>query len=134
MGEELREGVGGAGVGAGGLADGDDGGEGDLGRLDGVPYFTMELIEGASLDGLLADGPVAAARAAELVMIVAQSIAYAHEHGVVHRDLKPSNVLLDLDGRPKLADFGLAKERTAHATRGATQPGFLIGTPVFRAP
>ena len=106
----------------------------DLGRLEGVPYFTMELIEGSSLDALLADGPVAPARAAELVMIVAQSIAYAHKHGVVHRDLKPSNVLLDLDGRPKLADFGLAKDLSIHAARGTTRPGFLIGTPAHMAP
>lgn len=106
----------------------------DLGRLDGVPFFTMEFVEGSSLEGLLADGPVAPARAAELVMIVAQSIAHAHEHGVVHRDLKPSNVLLDLDGRPKLADFGLAKDLSAHPPSGATQPGFLIGTPAHMAP
>ncbi|MEY2881313.1 MAG: hypothetical protein RLZZ15_3693 [Verrucomicrobiota bacterium] len=106
----------------------------DLGRLGGVPFFTMELIEGSSLEALLADGPVPPARAAELVMIVAQSIAYAHERGVVHRDLKPSNVLLDLDGRPKLADFGLAKDLSAHTPRGATQPGFLIGTPAHMAP
>lgn len=106
----------------------------DLGRLDGVPFFTMELVDGSSLEGLLADGPVAPARAAELVMIVAQSVAHAHESGVVHRDLKPSNVLLDLDGRPKLADFGLAKDLSAHAPRGATQPGFLIGTPAHMAP
>lgn len=106
----------------------------DLGRLEGVPFFTMEWVEGSSLEELLTDGPVAPARAAELVMIVAQSIAHAHEHGVVHRDLKPSNVLLDLDGRPKLADFGLAKDLSAHTPRGATQPGFLIGTPAHMAP
>ncbi len=106
----------------------------DLGRLDGVPFFTMEIVEGSSLERLLADGPVAAARAAELVMIVALTIAHAHERGVVHRDLKPSNVLLDLDGRPKLADFGLAKDLTAPAPQGTTQPGFVVGTPAHMAP
>ncbi len=106
----------------------------DLGRLDGVPFFTMELVEGSSLEGLLADGPVAPARAVELVMIVAQSVADAHQHGVVHGDLKPSNVPLDLDGRPKRADFVLAKDLTAHAPRGMTLPGFLIGTPAHMAP
>lgn len=103
----------------------------DLGRLEGVPFFTMELVEGSSLDSLVADGPVPPARAAELVMIVAQSVAHAHAHGVVHRDLKPSNVLLDLDGRPKLADFGLANDLRA---AGMTRPGFLIGTPAHMAP
>lgn len=103
----------------------------DLGRLDGVPFFTMELVDGSSLEGLLADGPVTPARAAELVMIVAQSVAHAHGHGVVHRDLKPSNVLLDLDGRPKLADFGLARDLHGE---GRTRPGFLIGTPAHMAP
>lgn len=105
----------------------------DLGRLEGAPFFTMELVEGSNLDQLLADGPVAPARAAELAMIVAQTVGYAHEHGIVHRDLKPANILLDLDGRPKVADFGLAKNLTGGAVH-ATQLGLLIGSPAHMAP
>jgi len=106
----------------------------DLGRIEGAPFFTMELVEGSNLEQLLADGPVPPARAAELVMIVAQTVSYAHEHGIVHRDLKPSNVLLDLDGRPKVADFGLAKNLTLGGQLNATQLGVLMGSPAHMAP
>ncbi len=105
----------------------------DLGKIEDTPYFTMELVEGSNLDQLLAEGPVPPARAAELAMIVAQTVAYAHEHGIVHRDLKPANVLLDLDGRPKVADFGLAKN-LAVAPHDATQLGMLLGSPAHMAP
>lgn len=106
----------------------------DLGRIEGAPFFTMELVEGSNLEQLVADGPVAPARAAELVMIVAQTVSYAHEHGIVHRDLKPSNVLLDLDGRPKVADFGLAKNLSRDGQLNATLLGVLMGSPAHMAP
>ena len=91
----------------------------DLGRIEGTPFFTMELVEGSNLEQLLADGPVPPARAAELVMIVAQTVSYAHEHGIVHRDLKPSNVLLDLDGTLLKQDGAYDPKKFGKPRRGA---------------
>jgi serine/threonine-protein kinase len=63
---------------------------------------------------------------------VARAVHHAHQHGVLHRDLKPSNILLDGDGRPYVADFGLAKRLEADDT--LTQSGALVGTPGYMSP
>ncbi len=63
---------------------------------------------------------------------MAEALDYAHRHGVVHRDIKPSNILLDLEGRPHLMDFGLAK-REAEET-AVTQEGQVLGTPAYMSP
>src|SRR5262249_12653574 len=57
---------------------------------------------------------------------------YAHQHGVVHRDVKPSNIMLDLEGRPHLMDFGLAKRAADEVTM--TLEGQVLGTPAYMAP
>ena len=69
-------------------------------------------------------------RAAELMIDIAGSVAYAHERGLVHRDLKPANVLLDSEGRPHIADFGLA----VHETGQRLLQGEIAGTPPYMAP
>ena len=71
-------------------------------------------------------------RAAEIVALVADAIAYAHAHGIVHRDVKPSNILLDPDGQPHLMDFGLAKRETDDPPE--TVEGQVLGTPAYMSP
>jgi serine/threonine-protein kinase len=103
----------------------------EVGELRGHAYFTMKLMERGSLADHLADygDPRSAAR---LVATVAWAVHHAHQRGILHRDLKPANILLDADGHPHLADFGLAK-RIGEGL-DLTQPGALLGTPSYMAP
>ncbi|SFI47455.1 serine/threonine-protein kinase [Nocardioides psychrotolerans] len=104
----------------------------DVGDTEGRPYLVMELVEGSTLSGALADGPLPVAEVARILSRVAEALAYAHGRGVVHRDVKPGNVLLGDDGRVKLADFGIARlvgDNVRH-----TLPGTLIGTVAYLAP
>jgi WD40 repeat protein len=105
----------------------------DLGEHAGLPYFSLELLDGGSLDKKLGGVPLPAAQAAQLVETLARAVHYAHERGIVHRDLKPANVLLTADGIPKISDFGLAK-LTIGAGMGQTQSGMNLGTPSYIAP
>lgn len=82
----------------------------EVGELDGQPFFIMPLIDGTTLAKRLADGPLPAREAAELLVPICRAVAAAHRHGILHRDLKPSNILIDLEGRPYVTDFGLAKQ------------------------
>ncbi len=96
------------------------------------PFFTMEIVEGPTLDKVLKAGPLPIAEAVRLVAGAARGIAAAHASGVVHRDVKPSNILLSPDGTPKVTDFGLAK-RTDRRDQ-LTVPEAMLGTPSFMAP
>jgi WD40 repeat protein/tRNA A-37 threonylcarbamoyl transferase component Bud32 len=104
----------------------------EVGEIDGRHFFSMALVEGGSLQKLVARGPIAPQAAAEMVAQIAQAVEYAHQQGVVHRDLKPQNILLDKHGQPKVTDFGLA--RRLDATDGLTASGDVVGTPGYMAP
>ncbi|HEV3004934.1 MAG TPA: serine/threonine-protein kinase, partial [Pirellulales bacterium] len=84
----------------------------EVGDCNGQPYFVMKYIEGTTLARRLAEGPLPAREAAELLIPVCQAIQFAHERGILHRDLKPSNILIDGDNRTHVSDFGLAKQVT----------------------
>src|SRR5262249_46914156 len=66
----------------------------EVGELEGKPFFSMEYVEGPSLEKFLEETSVSAAEAAGLVETLARAVHAAHEAGVIHRDLKPANVLL----------------------------------------
>ena len=68
----------------------------------------------------------------QLLVAIADALAYAHQQGVIHRDVKPSNILLDDDGRPHLMDFGLAKRDAGEITM--TSDGQVLGTPAYMSP
>jgi serine/threonine-protein kinase len=104
----------------------------EIGHIEGQHYFTMKLIEGHSLKQLLANGPLPARRAAEIVAAVARAIHHAHQRGILHRDLKPGNILLDAKGEPHVTDFGLAKLIENEST--VTKTMDLLGTPSYMSP
>src|SRR4051812_27194523 len=87
----------------------------EVGEDDGQLYFSMELIEGCSLAEMSRGHPLPMRQAAQLLVAIAEAIAFAHARGVIHRDLKPSNVLLDQLGAPHITDFGLAKRADGDA-------------------
>ncbi len=104
----------------------------EVGEHEGAPFYSMEHVEGGSLaDRLRKEAPPVRA-GAQLLIDVARALHAAHQNGVVHRDMKPANILLDLQGVPKVADFGIAK-RLKEETN-LTISGAVIGTPTYMAP
>jgi len=107
------------------------------GQIDGLPFYTMPYVEGASLRSRLSrGGTLPVGETLSVLREVAKALAYAHEHGVVHRDIKPDNVLIT-GGTAVVTDFGIAKALSASRTdQGATltQIGVSIGTPAYMAP
>ncbi|MGE0711310.1 MAG: bifunctional serine/threonine-protein kinase/formylglycine-generating enzyme family protein [Planctomycetota bacterium] len=105
----------------------------ELGQAEGCAFLTMEVARGGSLrDRLRREGTLDEELAADLVAGVAEGVAALHRAQLVHRDLKPENVLFAEDGRPLLADLGLA--RVLDRQTRLTQTGALVGTPAYMAP
>ncbi len=104
----------------------------DAGQVDGLCYLVSEYIPGTTLSQRLAAGRLPPDEAARILLQAAEALDYAHRHAVIHRDVKPSNILLDGEGRPHLADFGLAKRATGEYT--LTRPGDVLGTPAYMSP
>ncbi|MEX2185290.1 MAG: serine/threonine-protein kinase [Pirellulales bacterium] len=104
----------------------------EIGEHDGCSYYSMKYVDGGSLRDRLAAGPIEPRRAAAVAALVAGAVQVAHMHGILHRDLKPGNVLLDADGDPLVADFGLAKNVAAESE--LTRSGDVLGTPSYMSP
>ena len=104
----------------------------DVGERDGSCYFSMKFVEGGQLDAVVKREPMPIRRAVELIVKVARTVHYAHEHGILHRDIKPGNILLDAKGEPHLTDFGLARLVETEST--VTRTLEVLGTPSYMAP
>jgi eukaryotic-like serine/threonine-protein kinase len=103
-----------------------------VGEAGGLPFLELEYLSGGNLDRALDGNPRPADDAVRMVEALAVAIAEAHGKGIVHRDLKPANVLLDADGSPKIADFGLAKVLDSDSNLTRTQT--VLGSPSYMAP
>jgi eukaryotic-like serine/threonine-protein kinase len=99
-------------------------------EVQGENYLIMEYVEGQTLRTLLRDGPVSGSRALTLATDLADALAYAHGQRIVHGDIKPENVLVTIDGRPKLVDFGIARQLAGQDTAPTTR----FGTTSYMAP
>jgi serine/threonine protein kinase len=94
----------------------------DFGESDGLYYLVMEYVDGVNLRDLLADGKIDPKQALAIVPPICEALEYAHDKGVVHRDIKPENLLLDREGRVKIADFGIASLVGASGEKSGTPP------------
>jgi serine/threonine-protein kinase len=105
----------------------------EVGRHNGMPFFSLEYVNGQALSERLRKSTMTGRDAADLLIPIAEAIDYSHKKGVLHRDLKPQNILLNEDGVPKVADFGLAK-RLDDDEIEKTREGLILGTPGYMAP
>ena len=104
----------------------------EVGANDELHFFSMRLIRGGSLAAEIRhDGKIAPLRAAQLLRTVAEAVDYAHRLGVLHLDLKPANVLIDENGAPHVADFGLARRLDSALAADSDE---VSGTPSYMAP
>lgn len=104
----------------------------DFGELEGRPYMVLEYLPGGSLhERLRPHEPLPDPETERVAMDIAAGLAHTHGHGLVHRDLKPANVLFDLEGRAKLADFGIARLEGAGTL---TEAGTVLGTAAYISP
>ena len=108
----------------------------DCGEADGRFYYTMELVEGATIDKHAESKSLDTVSRISLAARLAGIITALHRMNLVHRDLKPANVMVDIHGEIKLLDFGLAKSVEAGNAElnGLTQAGEILGTPWYMPP
>ncbi len=111
----------------------------DYGASDGLTYLVMELVNGEDLGRLLrAHDALHPAKLGQIVLQVCNSLAEAHQKGIVHRDIKPENIMItrgrDDTDFAKVLDFGLAKLREGSELNELTSQGAIVGTPYFMSP
>ncbi|MBA2262726.1 MAG: serine/threonine protein kinase [Solirubrobacterales bacterium] len=103
----------------------------DRGEWDGTSYIAMEYVDGRTLkQRIQQEGPLDPAAAIELAIQILRAARFAHRRGVIHRDIKPHNVMLDEEGRAKVADFGIARAGASDMT----QTGSIMGTAQYLSP
>lgn len=104
----------------------------EVGREDGRLFIVSDFIDGASLAEWMTGQRLQPREVAGLCLRIAEALHEAHEAGVTHRDLKPGNIMMGLDGKPFITDFGLAKRETGEITM--TVEGRILGTPAYMPP
>src|SRR6478672_2560023 len=106
----------------------------DSGQADGVLYYVMPFVDGASLrDRLNREKQLPVDDTITIAQQVADALAYAHSKGVIHRDIKPENILLDATGA-MVADFGIARAVSVAGGETLTRTGMAVGTPTYMSP
>ena len=103
----------------------------DVAKSGNLPYLAMELLDGPELGTLLGGERLPVALTIDIAAQVADGLAYAHERGVVHRDIKPANIMVLHDGVVKIADFGIARMRSAERGGEHSQ---VLGSPRYMSP
>jgi serine/threonine-protein kinase len=117
----------------------------ELADANGSRYLVLELVEGETLAGRIARGPIPVAEALEIGRHICEALEAAHEKGIVHRDLKPANVKIAPEGKVKVLDFGLAKmnelghgpanlSQSPTMMTAASSPGLILGTAAYMSP
>ena len=104
----------------------------DFSDHEGQPYLAMKFIEGPTLKRRAMKQGLSLEETANLLTPIADALDYAHAHDVLHRDMKPSNILLDLEDRPYITDFGLA--RIAQMGASTMSADMMLGTPFYISP
>ncbi|MHC5077400.1 MAG: protein kinase domain-containing protein, partial [Planctomycetota bacterium] len=103
----------------------------EVGEEEGAFFIVLEFVEGETLETLLATSPLTIPLAVQTIWQAADGLNHAHERGIIHRDVKPANLLLDREGRVRILDFGLAKQRDVATI---TASGTVVGTPMYMSP
>ncbi|GEM_PF-6302634 len=104
----------------------------ESGQRQELFFFIMEYIDGANLRHVIDSGGVSPREAMAIIPQICEALQFAHDNGIVHRDIKPENILLDHQGRVKIADFGLARITGGDVPQHAT--AMVMGTPYYMAP
>ena len=107
----------------------------EIDQVAGYPFYTMEFIEGITLERYVAEHKLGPRQICALMRGVADAVQHFHLRGIIHRDLKPGNVLVGQDGVPKIIDFGIAKKVSlGESTDVSTVEGELLGTLYYMSP
>ena len=105
----------------------------DIGEHKGMPWFSLEFVDGTDLQKDLVRQPKTPKQAAQIVLQLCRTMQHAHDNGILHRDLKPANVLISNEGALKITDFGLAKQVDTEGSTD-TSDGTVMGSPSYMPP
>ncbi|MCW8131774.1 MAG: protein kinase [Planctomycetota bacterium] len=104
-----------------------------VGHVNGMPYLSMEFVEGRMLSDYIEKDRLGHPQSVELLAKIGRALAFAHAQGVIHRDIKPENIMVRHNGEPVLMDFGLAKDFGKESVK-LSMTGSVMGTPSYMSP